>query len=111
MMVGVRSSRAGVAGGPGRPRRRRSAARCPLRVLRIGGCAGPGPGPDCCYRGRSGGGPVSIYAGIDGPQGITAGPDGDLWFTNDGGNSIGPISTVTRRSSPPLTSVTGGNPR
>src|SRR5579863_409399 len=30
---------------------------------------------------------------IDVPFGITSGPDGALWFTNDGNNSIGRIST------------------
>jgi streptogramin lyase len=32
--------------------------------------------------------------GIDGPEGITAGPDGGLWFTNVGNSSIGEI-TIT----------------
>src|SRR5437763_235310 len=31
---------------------------------------------------------------ISRPQGIAAGPDGALWFTNQGTNSIGPITTV-----------------
>src|SRR5690349_15735897 len=31
--------------------------------------------------------------GINRPQGITAGPDGALWFTNQGNNSIGRITT------------------
>jgi virginiamycin B lyase len=31
--------------------------------------------------------------GIDGPTGITTGPDGALWFTNSGNNSIGRITT------------------
>jgi streptogramin lyase len=33
-------------------------------------------------------------AAIDGPQQITAGPDGALWFTNAGNNSIGRITTA-----------------
>ena len=33
-------------------------------------------------------------AGIDDPIGITAGPDGALWFTNSGNNSIGRITTT-----------------
>jgi streptogramin lyase len=33
------------------------------------------------------------YGGIDGPHGITTGPDGALWFTNIGGDSIGRITT------------------
>ncbi len=46
----------------------------------------------------SGGGQVSNYTGtgISAPFGITAGPDGALWFTNstqDNGNSIGRITT------------------
>ena len=32
--------------------------------------------------------------GISGPAGITAGPDGALWFTNVGNNSIGRITTA-----------------
>jgi virginiamycin B lyase len=31
--------------------------------------------------------------GISGPEGIAAGPDGTLWFTNFGNNSIGRITT------------------
>ena len=30
--------------------------------------------------------------GIDGPVGITTGPDGALWFTNSANNSIGRIT-------------------
>jgi virginiamycin B lyase len=32
--------------------------------------------------------------GIDGPQGIAAGPDGALWFTNSTNNSVGRITTA-----------------
>ena len=32
--------------------------------------------------------------GISGPQGISAGPDGALWFANYGNNSIGRITTA-----------------
>ena len=32
--------------------------------------------------------------GISGPTGITAGPDGALWFTNSGNSSIGRITTA-----------------
>ena len=41
------------------------------------------------------GGAVSNYTGTDisGPNGITAGPDGALWFTNVGNSSIGRITT------------------
>ena len=36
---------------------------------------------------------TSFSAGIFArPDGITAGPDGALWFTNDGNNSIGRIT-------------------
>jgi virginiamycin B lyase len=39
---------------------------------------------------------VTTYTGtgISDPQGITAGPDGALWFTNEGGYSIGRITTT-----------------
>ena len=46
----------------------------------------------------SGAGSVTIYAGIDHPDGVTAGPDGALWFTNQGNNSSWqntPEGTVT----------------
>ena len=37
---------------------------------------------------------MSEYLGNDAPYGITAGPDGALWFTNAGNNSIGRITTA-----------------
>jgi virginiamycin B lyase len=42
----------------------------------------------------AGAGQVTWYAGISSPSGITAGPDGALWFTNGGNNSIGRITTT-----------------
>jgi streptogramin lyase len=42
----------------------------------------------------SGAGTVRIYQGIGSPEGITAGPDGALWFTNYGNNSIERITTT-----------------
>ncbi len=41
-------------------------------------------------------GVVSNFAGpsVDQPQGITVGPDGALWFTNAGNNTIGRITTA-----------------
>ncbi|MGD0379803.1 MAG: hypothetical protein ABSC30_07445 [Acidimicrobiales bacterium] len=52
---------------------------------------------------------------IDLPQGITTGPDGALWFTNEGSNSIGRITTsgvVSNYSDPSVdadpTSITAG---
>ena len=41
-------------------------------------------------------GKVTSYtnASIDGPQAITAGPDGTLWFTNAGDSTIGRITTA-----------------
>ena len=44
----------------------------------------------------SGVGKVTIYTstGIDNPIEIAAGPDGALWFTNFGNNSIGRITTA-----------------
>ena len=44
------------------------------------------------------------------PEGITAGPDGALWFTNDGSNSIGRITTtgtVTNYTGPGINNPTG----
>ncbi len=40
-------------------------------------------------------GVVSNYtgSGIESPMDITAGPDGNLWFTNSGADSVGRIST------------------
>ena len=37
----------------------------------------------------SGAGKVTTFPGIDEPTEITAGPDGALWFTNFGNNTIG----------------------
>ena len=42
----------------------------------------------------SGAGKITYFPGIDEPAGITAGPDGALWFTNGDNNSIGRISTT-----------------
>ena len=68
---------------------------------------------------RSGGSPptgvVTNYTGtgIDDPDGITAGPDGALWFTNDGNNSIGRITTagmVTNYTGTGIDGPTGSPP-
>src|SRR5262245_25955185 len=50
-------------------------------------------------------GPITVYSGvgISSPAGIAAGPDGAMWFTNEGNNSIGRITTggtVTNYSDP-----------
>ena len=48
--------------------------------------------------------------GINDPAGITAGPDGALWFTNDGTGSIGRITTagvVTNYTAPASTDPDG----
>ncbi len=45
---------------------------------------------------------TNVGLGIDEPSGITSGPDGALWFTDAGNNSIGRIST-----SGVMTSFTG----
>ena len=37
---------------------------------------------------------VTLYHGVSDPGDIVAGPDGALWFTNDGGNSIGRVTTA-----------------
>jgi virginiamycin B lyase len=41
-------------------------------------------------------GKVAIYTapGINAPAGITAGPDGTVWFADNGNNSIGRITTT-----------------
>ena len=91
----VWASRARPTNGLEPVRRRRSVVRHPLRslvvlagvpVLVLGLTAGTAA--------ASGGGNVTIYYGISGPEGITAGPDGALWFTNTGNNSIGRITTA-----------------
>ena len=46
---------------------------------------------------------ITHVAGADGPRDITLGPDGALWFTNGGNNSIGRVSktgVVTTHSGP-----------
>ena len=57
------------------------------------------------------GGPVAANLGIEGPYGITVGPDGALWFTNSG--SIGRITTggtVTIYTDPSIYNRTGSRP-
>jgi streptogramin lyase len=41
-------------------------------------------------------GPITNFTGpgVDAPTGIVAGPDGAMWFTNQGNNSIGRITTA-----------------
>ena len=43
---------------------------------------------------RRDGAPTTPAPASAGPTGIAAGPDGALWFTNDGNNSIGRITTA-----------------
>jgi streptogramin lyase len=92
----------GLAAGVGRPglalrrrgllRRLRGAvvlAGVPLLSLSLGpGVAG------ASVASASAAGSVRVYAGLDGPAGITAGPDGAMWFTNTGNSSIGRITTT-----------------
>ena len=52
----------------------------------------------------SGAGNLKMYAGVSGPDGITAGPDGALWFTNGGSNSIGRITAAGK-----ITNYTGAD--
>ena len=58
-------------------------------------CGSPTIGNDSIGRITTAG-VVTNYTGtgISDPYGITAGPDGALWFTNDGNNSIGRITTA-----------------
>jgi len=58
------------------------------------------------------GGVITSYSDprINGPWGITAGPDGAVWFTNDGDNTIGRITTsgaVTSYSDPSISRPLG----
>src|SRR5260370_4327631 len=60
----------------------------------------------------SGAGKVTIFTGtgIDNPAAIAAGPDGALWFTNQGNNSIGRITTagaVTNYTDPSISKPYG----
>src|SRR5512135_1737336 len=57
-------------------------------------------------------GTVTIYTGpgIDNAYGIVAGPDGALWFTNYGNNSIGRITTagaITSYTDPSISQPNG----
>ena len=47
--------------------------------------------------------------GISGPNGITVGPDGALWFTNTGNDSIGRITTTGAVSNFPGTGICNPN--
>jgi hypothetical protein len=51
-------------------------------------------GPPAPAAAAAGAGMVTLYAGISGPNDITAGPGGALWFTNDGNNSVGRITAA-----------------
>ena len=55
----------------------------------------------------------STDATISRPYGITAGPDGAMWFTNLGNNSIGratvPTTAFTAPDPPAIVSVTAGD--
>jgi hypothetical protein len=96
----------GVAGGPGRALRRRGLVRlrgpaavpagAPLLSLSLGAgvSLATGGAGAAAAAAASGVGGVTIYASIDEPAGITAGPDGTLWFTNEGNNTIGRITTA-----------------
>jgi virginiamycin B lyase len=67
-----------------------------LKRLRVTGTAilgpscGPGTGAVTIYRLA----PGTVCGGIYGPGDITTGPDGALWFTNTGDESIGRITTA-----------------
>jgi virginiamycin B lyase len=63
---------------------------------RSGEVAAEAPGAGSAVAAPAVAGKVTIYSArvIDGPRGITAGPDGALWFTNNGNNSIGRITTT-----------------
>ena len=54
---------------------------------------------------RSGLGAPYMDPSVDNPVGITAGPDGALWFTNAANNSIGRIPTVSRYATPTIFNV------
>ena len=57
----------------------------------------------------SGAGKVTHFTGsaINEPQGIAAGPDGALWFTNAGNNTIGRITAAGKATSYPAASIAG----
>ena len=96
-----------AGGGPGRGLRRRGLARRlrgPVAVLAgvpllsvslVAGVSLEAGGAGVAEAASaSGAGRVTIYAGLSAPAGITAGPDGNLWFTNNGNNTIGRITTT-----------------
>jgi virginiamycin B lyase len=56
-------------------------------------------------------GEYPVPTALSNPQGITAGPDGALWFTEDIGNKIGRITTagvITEYPVPTANSGPGG---
>src|ERR1700729_2061044 len=57
-----------------------------------------GPWPALCARASGAGASASPattnYFGMDDPSGITAGPDGALWFTSANNGLIGRVSTA-----------------
>jgi hypothetical protein len=98
---------AGRLGGPGRALRRRSLARrlrgpvavlMGLSLLSLGPVAGvslaAGGASVAEAASASGAGSVTIYAGIDDPEQITAGPDENQWVTNNDNTTLGRITTA-----------------
>lgn len=69
-----------------------------LTALAVLSACGSSPAPSSTPTGPKGAGVVKTYSdpSISGPNGITAGPDGALWFTNSANNSIGRITTGGR---------------
>ena len=94
-------------GGPGRRSRRRGLVRrlrgpvtvlAGVPLLSLGLVAGvslvAGGAGVAEAASASGAGHVTVYPGVYQPEGITAGPDGALWFTNYSNNTIGRITTA-----------------
>ena len=87
---------AGWAGGPGRRRGLARRLRGPVAVLAgvpllSAGLVAGGAGVAQAAA-ASGAGHTTIFAGLDRPEGITAGPDGNLWFTDHGNSTIGRVT-------------------
>ena len=66
-----------------------------LGTVILGAAFVPAVLPGSVASAGGGGGVITSFTdpSIDVPDGITSGPDGALWFTNEGNNSVGRITT------------------
>ena len=65
-----------------------------LPVVTLSSAVGPAAASQTATPAASTAGNVTVYRGLSNPAQIATGPDGAMWFTNQGNNSIGRITTA-----------------